>query len=194
MLVNNAAVVRGKSLLNLSMDELDSSLRTNILAPFYCIKTFLPQLIRSGRGGTIVNISSVIGTLGAAQLTDYAASKAGITALHKSLTAELAVTNPEVKTVLVTPGQLSTPLFYGVSTPNSFLAPVVEPVEVVKEIVSAIDGGKGGMIGMPLYARWADWYNVLPAGVQRVARLVAGVDRGMRSFRGRDGMKGDRKI
>lgn len=187
-------MVKGKSLLSLSMDELDHSLRTNILAPFYCIKTFLPMILRSGRGGTIVNVSSVIGTLGAAQLSDYAASKAGITALHKSLTAELSTTHPDIKTVLVTPGQLSTPLFYGVSTPNSFLAPVVEPVEVVKEIVSAIDGGKGGMMGMPLYARWADWYNVLPVGVQVLARWVAGVDRGMKTFRGREGMKGDRKI
>lgn len=176
------------------MDELDKSLQTNIMAPFYCIKTFLPGMIRSGLGGTIVNVSSVIGHLGAAQLGDYAAAKAGMTALHKSLTAELRDAHPDIRMVLVTPGQLMTPLFYGVRTPNSFVAPLVEPVDVVKEIVAAIDEGTGGMLGMPLYARWVDWYNVLPAGVQVLARKVAGVDRGMRTFQGRGGMRDGKHV
>ncbi|KAI1058725.1 hypothetical protein NW752_010588 [Fusarium irregulare] len=189
VLINNAAIVIGKSLLDLSMDEVDKSLTTNLLGPFYCLKTFLPAIIRSGNGGTIVNISSVIGTVGAAQLTDYAAAKAGLTALHRSLTAELRESHPEIRTVLVTPGQVSTPLFYGVQTPNSFIAPVVEPVDVTKEIVAAIDSGKGATVAMPLYARWVDWFNVLPVGVQTMARWAAGVDRGMRTFVGRQGQK-----
>ncbi|SPJ72777.1 related to short-chain dehydrogenase/reductase [Fusarium torulosum] len=189
VLINNAAIVIGKTLLDLSLDEIDKSLTTNLLGPFYCLKTFLPAIIRGGRGGTIVNISSVIGTVGAAQLTDYAAAKAGLTALHRSLTAELRESHPEIRTVLVTPGQVSTPLFYGVQTPNSFIAPVVEPVDVTKEIVAAIDSGKGATVAMPLYARWVDWLNVLPVGVQTVARRVAGVDRGMRTFVGREGQK-----
>ncbi len=193
MLVNNAAIVVGKSLLNLSIDEIDRSLGTNMLGPFYCLKAFLPAIIRGGRGGTIVNISSVIGHLGAAQLSDYAAAKAGVSALHRSLTAELRETNPDIRTVLITPGQLSTPLFYGVQTPNSFFAPVVEPVEVAKEIVAAIDNGKGATMGMPMYARWIDWYSVLPAGVQVIARKISGVDSGMKKFIGRSGPKTEGK-
>lgn len=191
VLINNAAVVVGKSLLDLSLDEIDKSLSTNLLGPFYCLKAFLPAILRSGRGGTIVNVSSVIGHLGAAQLSDYAAAKAGLTALHRSLAAELAVSHPDVRMVLVTPGQLSTPLFYGVQTPNSFLAPVVEPVEVTKEIMAAIDGGCAAEVGMPLYARLVDWYNVLPVGVQRVVRGLAGIDGGMRTFVGRQGARED---
>ncbi|KAF5628409.1 short-chain dehydrogenase reductase [Fusarium sp. NRRL 52700] len=189
VLINNAAIVIGKTLLDLSLDEIDKSLITNLLGPFYCLKTFLPAIIRGGRGGTIVNVSSVIGTVGAAQLTDYAAAKAGLTAMHRSLTAELRESHPEIRTVLVTPGQVSTPLFYGVQTPNSFIAPVVEPVDVAKEIVAAIDSGKGATVAMPLYARWVDWLNVLPVGVQTIARWAAGVDRGMKTFVGREGQK-----
>jgi NAD(P)-dependent dehydrogenase (short-subunit alcohol dehydrogenase family) len=177
----------GKPLLSLSVEEIDRSITTNLLGPFYCIKTFLPAIIRGGRGGTIVNVSSVIGHLGAAQLTDYAAAKAGLTALHKSLTAELRESHPDIRTVLVTPGQLSTPLFYGVQTPNSFFAPVVEPVDVTKEIVAAIDGGRAVTAAMPFYSRWVDWYNVLPVGVQLIARKIAGVDKGMETFIGRKG-------
>ncbi|KAI1825757.1 short-chain dehydrogenase [Xylaria intraflava] len=184
VLINNAAIVVGKKLLDLSIDEIDQSLRTNLLSNFYTIKTFLPGMINNETGGTIVTLSSVIGHLGAAQLADYAAAKAGVTALHKSLAAELQE-YPEIKTILVTPGQLSTPLFYGVKTPSPFVAPIVEPIEVAKEIIKAIDLGLSDHIGMPLYARWVDWYNVLPVGLQKIARRVSGVDRGMKTFIGR---------
>jgi NAD(P)-dependent dehydrogenase (short-subunit alcohol dehydrogenase family) len=179
----------GKSLLDLSTDEIDRSISTNLLGPFYCLKAFLPAIIRGDRGGTIVNVSSVLGQLGAAQLTDYAAAKAGITAMHRSLTAELRDTHPDIRTVLVTAGQLSTPLFSGVQTPNRFIAPVVEPVDVTKVIVAAIDSGKSATVAMPLYAKYIDWYNVLPVGIQTIARRLASVDSSMRTFVGRKGGK-----
>lgn len=183
----------GKSLLDMTFDDVDRSLRTNLTAPFYCVKTFLPTMIRGGRGGTVVNVSSVLGHLGASHLSDYAAAKAGVTAMHKSLAAELRASHPQMRTLLVTPGQLTTPLFYGVSTPSSFLAPLVEPVDVVREIVALLDHGMGGSIGSPLYARWIDWYNVLPASVQLLARSVAGVDRSMATYRGRVGLRQERE-
>ncbi|KAI1266128.1 hypothetical protein F5Y18DRAFT_21847 [Xylariaceae sp. FL1019] len=184
VLINNAAIVIGKKLLDMSIDEVDKSLRTNLLSHFYTIKTFLPGMINNETGGTIVTLSSVIGHTGAAQLSDYAAAKAGVTALHKSLAAELAP-YPEIKTVLVTPGQLSTPLFQGVRTPNPFIAPVVEPIEVAKEVIKAIDQGLSSHIAMPMYARWIDWYNVLPVGLQTIARKISGIDGSMGSFVGR---------
>jgi short-subunit dehydrogenase len=144
-------------------------------------------MVREGHG-TIVTISSVIGHVGAAQLTDYAAAKAGLIAMHKSLTAELRL-YPEIKTILVTPGQLSTALFTGVKTPSSFFAPVVEPVEVAKGVIAAIEAGSSAEMAMPLYARWIDWMNVLPVGVQRVARWVSGVDTAMKTFIGRAGLE-----
>ncbi|KAK4233991.1 hypothetical protein C8A03DRAFT_38260 [Achaetomium macrosporum] len=193
VLINNAAIVIGKPLLSLSFPEIEKSISTNLLSHFYTLKTFLPAMARSEAGGTIVTVSSVIGTVGAAQLTDYAAAKAGISALHRSLAAELRQSHPQIRTVLVTAGQLSTPLFYGVQTPNSFLAPVVEPVDVAKEVIAAIDTGRNAAIGMPLYARWIDWFNVLPLGLQAVARRLAGVDTAMKTFVGREGAKKEGK-
>jgi NAD(P)-dependent dehydrogenase (short-subunit alcohol dehydrogenase family) len=186
VLINNAAVVVGKRLLDMDVEEIEHSLTTNLLSHFYTIKQFLPGMLHNEVGGTIVTVSSVIGHLGAAQLSDYAAAKAGVTALHKSLAAELRQ-YPEIKTIIVTPGQLSTPLFNGVRTPSAFVAPIVEPVDVAKEIISAIDLGLSDHIGAPLYARWVDWYNVLPVGLQRIARDLSGIDRGMRTFVGRRG-------
>ncbi|KAI0013198.1 NAD(P)-binding protein [Xylariaceae sp. FL0662B] len=186
VLINNAAVVVGKKLLDMELEEVERSLTTNLLAHFYTVKTFLPGMIRNDTGGTIVTMSSVIGHLGAARLTDYAAAKAGVTALHKSLAAELQE-YPEIKTILVTPGQLSTPLFAGVRSPNPFVAPLVEPIDVAKEIIKAIDLGLSDHIAMPLYARWVDWYNVLPVGLQKIARKLSGIDAGMNTFVGRRG-------
>lgn len=184
ILINNAAIVNGKSLLDLSIEEIDRNFRVNLLSHFYTLKTFLPGMVRGGQG-TIVTISSVIGQIGAANLADYAAAKAGITAMHKSLTAELRST-PDIKTILVSPGQLSTPLFNGVATPNSFFAPVLEPVDVAKEVIAAIDTGSSSVLAMPLYARWIDWINVVPVGVQAILRKLAGVDSAMKTFTGRE--------
>lgn len=189
VLINNAAIVNGKPLLEMEIDDIERSLSTNLVSHFYTLKTFLPAIIRGGKGGTVVTISSVIGQLGSAGLTDYAAAKGGLIAMHKSLTAELRQAHPDIRTVLVTPGQLSTPLFYGVRTPSTVMAPVVEPVEVAREIINAIDNGKADHIGMPFYARWCDWYNVLPVSLQLLARRVSGIDRAMETFVGRQGAK-----
>jgi len=150
-------------------------------------------MLRTGRG-TIVTISSVLGQIGAAHLSDYTAAKAGLTALHKSLTAELR-NNPEIKTVLVSPGQLTTPMFAGVDVGRirGFFGPVIEPVDVAKEIIKTIDGGSSCELAMPLYARWIDWMNVLPVGLQRVARWTSGLDKAMEGFQGRNNFKGDVK-
>ncbi|EPE07399.1 epidermal retinal dehydrogenase 2 [Ophiostoma piceae UAMH 11346] len=194
VLINNAAVVSGKRLLDLDLAEIDRTITTNLLSAFYTLRTFIPGIARSGYGGTIVTISSVLGELGGVQLSDYAASKAGLTALHRSITAELKTSHPDIRTVLVTLGQLSTPLFYGVQTPSSFFAPVVEPVDVAKEIISAIDNGKAGEIGMPFYARWIAWYHVLPVSVQKLARYASGMDRAMSTFVGRAPQQGKGRV
>jgi hypothetical protein len=69
------------------------------------------------------------------------------------LTAELGLSSP-IKTTLVVAGQLYTPLFYGVNTPSSFLAPVVEPLQVARQIVSAIEKRQGGEIYAPWYVNY----------------------------------------
>lgn len=137
-------------------------------------------------------MSSVLGHLGAAQLTDYSASKAGLTALHHSLTAELA-SYPNIKTVLVEPGQLSTPLFNGTVTPNSFFAPVLEPVDVAREIIATVDKGSSAVLAMPLYARWVGWMGVLPVGMQAIARRISGIDGAMETFEGRENRNGKKE-
>lgn len=189
ILINNAGIVNGKPILALSTADVQRNFNVNLLSHFNTIRAFLPGMLTSATGGTIVTVASVLGKLGASHLSDYSAAKAGLIAMHTSLRAELSspTTAPEgaegVRTVLVTPGQLSTSLFEGLETPSSFWGPVVEPVELAREIVRMIDAGESGYISMPLYARCIDWLHVLPAGLQKYARAFSGVDRAMEDLR-----------
>ena len=166
---------------DLSTEQIHNNFNVNLFSHFNTIKAFLTGMLNSETGGTIVTISSVLGKLGASHLSDYTAAKAGLIAMHASLQAELSSTSAplgaeNIRMILVTPGQLSTPMFMGVDTPSGFLAPVVEPVELAREIVRMIDAGESGHISMPLYARWVQWMHVLPFGIQAVLRRMSGVD------------------
>lgn len=141
-------------------------------------------MLASEVGGTIVTVASVLGKLGAGHLSDYCAAKAGLIAMHTSLRMELAsATAPEgaedIRTLLVTPGQLSTRLFADLDTPSNFLGPVVEPVELAREIVRKIDAGESGEISTPLYARWVEWVQIMPAAFQKISRTMTGIDSAM---------------
>ncbi|KAE8153258.1 hypothetical protein BDV25DRAFT_169138 [Aspergillus avenaceus] len=179
ILINCAAArINGHSILNLSADAFQRTIQTNLLAVFRTCQVFLPCMLAAPNGGTIVNVSSVLGQLCPAGLADYSVSKAGLSALHRTLEAELRATGDDdkVKMLLVEPGQVATPLFASVKTPNRFIAPVLEPVCVAREIVSAIEEGRAGVIRLPAYATLVNWYAVLPASLQRIARYLSGID------------------
>ena len=158
------------------MAEIDSSVRTNFLGPLYTMHALLPTLLSRPNGATIVTVSSVLGTLNARNLPLYSASKAALNSLHNSISYDLSARR-NLKTILVAPGQLSTPLFAHVQT-NGFFAPVVEASEIAKEIMKKLDAGTGGTVALPLYASvvrrglWA----VMPAWARSIARRFSGID------------------
>jgi len=163
---------------SLSKSAIDRTLCTNVHAHFNTLRAFLPGIIASPDGGTVVTISSILAHMTPANLTDYAASKAAVSALHTSLTMEIRQQGltDKVKTILVETGQVDTELFRGVETPSNFFGPILDTREVAKEIVKLVDNGDGGLVRMPAYARFMDWYMVLPVGLQMVARWATGID------------------
>ena len=178
-----AAPINGLPLIFLSPGAVAKTIETNLHSFFHTLQVFLPGILSSPTGGTVVTVSSVLSYLTAAGLSDYTATKAAITAAHRTLEVELRVSGDDgrVKTLLVETGQMSTPLFEAVETPNSFFAPILEPVQVVRQIVAVIDSGKGGLIRLPAFAAWVGWYGILPAGIQRVARYLSGIDGAVRN-------------
>jgi NAD(P)-dependent dehydrogenase (short-subunit alcohol dehydrogenase family) len=157
--------------------------RTNIISQFHLTSLFVPPLLEHPTGGTIVTVSSVLSRLGASQLSAYTASKAGLVAYHASLAAELAI-HPKIKTILATPGQLTTDMFNGLEQGPiaRFFAPIVEVQDLAMRIVKMIDSGNGGVISVPTYARWISCMDILPVGLQKMLRDLAGVDTAMSKF------------
>ncbi|KAF2840031.1 NAD(P)-binding protein [Patellaria atrata CBS 101060] len=193
ILINNAGIVHAKSILDLNPEDIDRSLRTNLHSHYHTLRTFLPGILRSENGGTIVTLSSTLAHLGCSHLSTYTASKAALLALHASLRAELShFSSPAyekqypgakyIKTLLVSPGQLATPLFDGLKTPSSFLAPVLEPVEVAKEIIRMVERGEGGEIVTPFYSKWVPWMTVLSPGVRDLLIRWSGRDKAIFNF------------
>ncbi|GAB7366265.1 hypothetical protein MBLNU230_g7823t1 [Neophaeotheca triangularis] len=183
VLINNAAILLGAPFHTLQPSQLHSSLQVNLTAHLTTTRLFLPTLLSRPSGSTILTIASVLGKppFNPAYLTDYAAAKAGLIAFHHSLSAELRLPSApagasNARTVLVTPGQLATKMFEGVETPIPFLGPVVETVELARKVAEAVESGWSGELCLPLYARCVEFVLVLPVGLQRVVRYLAGVD------------------
>lgn len=86
-LVNNAGVMPSSPLLDMSDEEWNSVLHTNLFGPFYCSRAALPGMVQRGRG-SIVMISSRLGQIGWPELAHYAAAKAGLLGLTKSMARE----------------------------------------------------------------------------------------------------------
>jgi 3-oxoacyl-[acyl-carrier protein] reductase len=98
ILINNAGLTRDGLALRMKRDDWDAVIQTNLSGSFFCIQQVLPAMVRE-RWGRIVNITSVVGESGNAGQANYAASKAGLIGLTKSLAQELASRNITVNAV-----------------------------------------------------------------------------------------------
>jgi 3-oxoacyl-[acyl-carrier protein] reductase len=105
ILVNNAGMTKDGLALRMKPDDWNLVLQTNLSGAFFCIQQVISPMMRE-RWGRIVNISSVVGQAGNAGQANYAASKAGLIGLTKSLAQELGSRNITVNAVA--PGFIET--------------------------------------------------------------------------------------
>ncbi len=98
VLVNNAGISKIGLLADLSLREWDQILQTNLTSLFCCCKHAIPRMRRS-QSGSILNISSVWGTVGASCEVAYSASKGGVNAFTKALAKELAPSHISVNAI-----------------------------------------------------------------------------------------------
>ncbi|KAF2754955.1 NAD(P)-binding protein [Pseudovirgaria hyperparasitica] len=151
VLVNNAGICGNKTILDTSEEYLHRIFDVNILAHFYTVKAFLPDMLKA-RKGHIVTIASGAGFITVANMVDYCATKAAALSFHEGLGQELKhrYCVPEVLTTCVHPHWTKTPMLNAfedslIATKQFILKPETTADAVVKQIIS----GKSGQLIIP---------------------------------------------
>src|ERR1700730_15059780 len=129
ILINNAGVTRDGLAMRMSIDDWDTVINTNLRGAFNFTQAILRPMIKQ-RSGRIINITSVIGLIGNAGQTNYAASKAALIGFTKALARELASRN--ITANAIAPGFIDTDTTAGLSD------------EIKKTLQSQIPLGKTG--------------------------------------------------
>jgi len=107
ILVNNAGIFTESLLEKMPVDDWDRVVDTNLRGTFLCTRALINQMLERG-DGRIINIASQLGQIGGGSVSHYAASKAGVIGLTKSLAREVASRGVLVNAVA--PGPIETPL------------------------------------------------------------------------------------
>jgi 3-oxoacyl-[acyl-carrier protein] reductase len=105
VLVNNAGIARDQLLMRMKREDWDLVVRLNLTGAFACTQAVLRPMMKQ-RSGRIVSISSVVGQMGKAGQSNYAASKAGLIGFSKAVAREVASRNITVN--VVAPGLIDT--------------------------------------------------------------------------------------
>jgi NAD(P)-dependent dehydrogenase (short-subunit alcohol dehydrogenase family) len=106
VLVNNAGIAVAKPLLEQTQEDWDSVLAVNLSGAFHVAQEAARRMKETGRGGSIVNIASILGLRVAQQLPGYAASKAALIQLTKAMALELA--RHRIRVNALAPGYIRT--------------------------------------------------------------------------------------
>lgn len=155
LLVNNAGITRDSLIMRMKEEDFESVIDTNLKGVFNCSKAVTRPMMKQ-RHGRIINISSVVGALGNAGQANYAASKAGVIGLTKSLARELA--NRNILVNAVAPGFIATEMTDELSEEQKEtllqqipLGKLGEPEEVAKVVCFLAGENASYMTGQTLH-------------------------------------------
>lgn len=135
MIINNAGIVAGKPFLELTDEAIQRTFDVNVMAHFWIIKSFLPDMMKRN-SGHIVTMASVSSFIGASHLVDYSASKAAAFMLMEALYLELQTAGlTGIKFTGICPYLINTGMFHGA---RDKVISMLEPDYVSDKIIEAI--------------------------------------------------------
>jgi 3-oxoacyl-[acyl-carrier protein] reductase len=143
VLVNNAGVAIPKPFQDFTLAEWDHTFATNVRSLFLVTRLALPGMLARGTGD-IVNIASLAGKTGAANLVAYSASKHAVVGFSRSLMLE--VRKEGIRVIALCPGSVDTPLMreQTVLTPN--YDRVLQPEDVAQAVIDAVSLPRRAMV------------------------------------------------
>lgn len=183
LVINNAGVVSGKTLLETPDEKIVRTFEVNTLALFWTAKAFLPGMLERNRGH-IVTIASAAGIVGVRGLADYSASKFAAIGFDEALRMELGRSRSKVRTTVVCPFFIDTGMFAGVSTRFPLLLPILKPDFVVRKILSGIAKGRRRIV-LPWFANAVYYLRPFPVGFFDAMAGFFGINHAMDHFTGR---------
>ncbi|MGD1840514.1 MAG: SDR family oxidoreductase [Thermonemataceae bacterium] len=152
VLFNNAGVVVGKYFDEHSHEEIEKTIRINVLGVMHVARAFIPEMMQQG-SGHIINIASASGFVANPKMSVYASSKWAVLGWSESLRLEMERVAPKVRVTTVCPSYIKTGMFEGASAP--ILTPLLEPKVIVNDIMRAVKQNR-----IMLKAPWS--VNLLP--------------------------------
>ncbi|WOV93525.1 MAG: SDR family NAD(P)-dependent oxidoreductase [Candidatus Nitrosoabyssus spongiisocia] len=155
ILVNNAGFAILSTITNQKISDIESQMKTNYFGMIYCIKQFLPVMLERN-SGHIVNVASVAGSFGLAQIAPYCASKYAMLGFSEGLKQELYNTNVDV--TVVSPMMTKTNFFDHPSFVNMHkYSPMTLTPEQVARVIIRASGSSRLEIIVPSYVRIVIW-------------------------------------
>jgi all-trans-retinol dehydrogenase (NAD+) len=184
VLINNAGVVSGRPLLELTDERIETTFRVNALALFWVTRAFLPAMIERGSGHIVV-VASAAGLIGSPRETDYAASKHAAVGFTEALRLELRRSAPGLRTTVVCPYYVDTGMFAGVKTRFPRLLPILREDDVVAAIIDAVQFDRP-QLQLPWMVRTLPVMRLLPVPAFDLLADFFGITAAMDEFTGRE--------
>jgi all-trans-retinol dehydrogenase (NAD+) len=183
VLINNAGVISGNPLLECSDEQIHRTMAVNIMAHFWTVRAFLPDMISASRGH-IVTIASAGGIIGVSRMVDYCASKFAAFGFDEALRMEFRKNRWRIKTTVVCPYYINTGMFAGVQSRFPRLLPILDENLVAERIIHAVQFNKKRLL-LPLtvYSVWL--LRLLPVMLFDWIANFLGINASMDDFQGR---------
>ena len=172
MLINNAGFSRGGGGI---FDEPEADIRrtfdVNILAHFWTVREFVPDMVRRGHGH-VVTVASMSSFITAGKMVDYACTKAAALAFHEGLTQELKHwTTSNVRTSIIHPTWVRTPMIDVLTRAgNEFKQRVLTPDDVSKAVVHQVVSQTSAQVILPSSHVGLVLLRALPTWLQELVR------------------------
>ncbi len=135
VLVNNAGIAILKPFAELSLDDWDATMATNLRGIFLCSRAVLPGM-RERQRGAIVNIASLAGRNGFVGGTAYTASKHAVLGFSRSLMLE--VRKEKIRVITICPGSVDTPLIRNQGQLSPRIEKILQPEDVAQTVLDAL--------------------------------------------------------